>query len=157
MTERNKLRMEMRKEFKARAAKQAQRLLNAQLNLALGSNVLLRFDKGKNGKPLAPVVVDDEQEVIDFFDGKFKEGINEEGSYYLISTHKPSNAAIDSILDRAFGRPDKDEDDEGDDRSGLFGDDQLQVTVVRDKRKEDDGRTDQLPAGTGDQPVGNPG
>lgn len=90
------------KEFKQRAYRNAHRLFNSQFALAQGVNILFKVeydDKGnKKGKP---IIVDDEDEIKSYIDGEFE---NSKDKYYYMTTMIPDNKAIDSLLDRAFGK-----------------------------------------------------
>lgn len=88
-----KLRNAAHKLFKSKVARQAQRLYAAQMTLAEGSRVLVKQVSGGHR------LVSNHQEILNFLDGKPQDGV------YLLTTERPNNMAIDSLLDRAFGKP----------------------------------------------------
>lgn len=89
-------------------------LLNAQSFLAHGTLKVFRIDtktvgSGKNAKRIRekPVLVENDEEIIAALDYAFAEGDspNDDDTYYFISTKDPDNQAINSLLDRTFGKP----------------------------------------------------
>lgn len=103
--------------FRQRAMRLADILLDSQLSLARGINILFRIDKEKVGKgkearyiKKRPVEVTDIVEIRMFVDGLVDKGDMDDekdpsAAYYYISAVSPSNQAIDSILNRTFGSP----------------------------------------------------
>ena len=89
------------KSFRERVAKHADLLFDYQFTLARGCTVLYRVEKDKQGNDKSPVMVTDQSEVMDYLAGKLKDG-----KYRFITTEKPDNRAIDSLLDRTFGKAD---------------------------------------------------
>ncbi|MDQ0672949.1 hypothetical protein QFZ36_000510 [Pseudarthrobacter siccitolerans] len=85
--------------YRARVARNADRLFNSQLALAEGLQILFRVDKDSKGNDLPAVQVTDAAEIKAYIDGE-----TEGEEYYFISTKTPDNRAIDSMLDRAFGK-----------------------------------------------------
>ncbi len=101
-------REEALRQFKERVANSANRLFNAQHTLAVGSTILLRVDKDEKGKKLPAVQVTSEEEMKQFVDELGGEDGEMNGSsYYFLVAQKPDNMAINSLLDRTFGRPDQ--------------------------------------------------
>lgn len=89
---------------KLRISKAANALVNAQMHLALGATHLFvkKTTVNKDGKPRSSVkMVTDPEIIARYLDGEFE---NSEDEFYFISTEKPDNKAIDSMLDRAFGK-----------------------------------------------------
>jgi hypothetical protein len=103
MNEATKLRMEVKAAFQERVAKNADALFNAQFNLAKGEQYLMWKHKvGSGAKERTVVEVVDDLEII-------KSYINDEldvgdGEFYYISTKPANGMAIDSLLDRSFGK-----------------------------------------------------
>ncbi len=96
--------MKVKKEFEDRVARYAGRLFNAQVSMAMGAQSVFKRCKVKTKK--GPrwsrfEIVSDPEEVRQFLDGDFKEA---ESEYYMITMDKPDLHAIDSLLDRAFGK-----------------------------------------------------
>jgi len=90
-----------RENFERLVIEKTQDLILAQLNLGKGIQMLFRKDKveGDNGKDKYIVsLVTEEEEIKDYLLG---EG---EGDFYFITTEKPDLRAIDSLLDRVYGR-----------------------------------------------------
>lgn len=85
-----------------RVAQHVDRLFHAQMTLAEGVTYLYRIDQDSKGKNLPAVRVDDPGEIKAFIDGEV-----DGDSYYYITTDRPDNRAIDSLLDRAFGKADQ--------------------------------------------------
>ncbi len=97
-------RMKIKKEFDDRVAKHAQRLFDAQISLAIGNQYLYRRTKikTKKGWRWSPLeLVTDPEEIAKYIDGEFKKDDNK---YYQITVEKPDSHAIDSLLDRGFGK-----------------------------------------------------
>lgn len=93
------------KEIKLRIAQQAQRLVDAQLGVALGNSFLFCVSyegTGKDRKKVVEQVTD-----IETIRAYLNDELNQQGDeeYYYVTTEKPDSKAIDSLLDRAFGRP----------------------------------------------------
>jgi hypothetical protein len=91
--------------FKARVTKSADRLFNAQMNLAEGITMLFRIEKDEKGNNKKPEIVTDEETITRFIDecGGY-EGVMDGDTYYFLTTKVPDNRAIDSMLDRTFGK-----------------------------------------------------
>jgi hypothetical protein len=102
---------EVRRAVEKRILAHADRLANAQLKLALGNTFLFRIDTVIDGKgnkqKQRPVVVDNIEEIIDYLDWLDCDGepVNNDTTYYFITTKDSDGRAIDSLLDRTFGRP----------------------------------------------------
>lgn len=97
--------MHVKKAFEDRVAKNAHRLFNAQVTLALGTQYLFKRQKVKSGKrwrwtPFERVT--DPEEMLAFLDGDFSKDADK--VYYMITADKPDSKAIDSLLDRGFGK-----------------------------------------------------
>jgi hypothetical protein len=98
----NKVTEERRKTEEAlqmRIMKNVERLINAQLTVAEGCSFLYRIDKDEKGKSQPAVLVTDRHEIEQYLDGE-----TEGESYYYITTQKPESYAINSMLDRAYGK-----------------------------------------------------
>jgi hypothetical protein len=110
------LRQQALREYRKRVSKVTDRLLNKQLSLAEGIQMLFRIHTDKKGNRGKPELVDDEYEIQCYLNGDF-EGNDED--YYFITTAKPDNMAINSILDRTYGKPDQTNILKGDEDSPL--------------------------------------
>ena len=88
--------------IRKRVSKNLDTLLSAQLQLARGCSFLYKAVTKGTGKTSKKerVLVTDKNEISDYLDGKF-EGMQD---YYYVTTEKPDNKAIESLLDRALGK-----------------------------------------------------
>lgn len=91
--------LETERAYKKRAAGVADKLLNAQLALALGEINL--FVKTVRGNKTITTMVDDIETVKQYLSGELEDSDNE---YYYLATKNPDGKAIDSILDRTYGK-----------------------------------------------------
>lgn len=100
--------------FRKRVEKHADILFDAQMTLARGVSSLWKVPKEieikrnrqgeeyeveKRGKP---VMVTAQFEIAKYLEGDYKG--DSSADYYYITTDKPDNRAIDSMLDRTFGK-----------------------------------------------------
>lgn len=94
--------------FNQRVMAKADALFNAQLTLAVGSMKVFRIDEteGDNGKIKREHVhvtdADEIKRLLDEHDGA--SGVVD-GVYYYFTDISPDNKAIDSLLNRALGKP----------------------------------------------------
>lgn len=93
--------------FNQRVMANADALFNAQFSLAVGKASVFRVDevgKGKDKKRVHTLVTDADEikALLDEHDGGA--GVVD-GVFYYITTAQPDNKAIDSLLNRALGRP----------------------------------------------------
>lgn len=102
----NKLTKEIRdseKQYKRRVAGMADKLLNVQASQALGEKNLFvtrTTGSGKN-KRRETTMVEDVEVVKQYLNGDF-DGQSDE--YYFIATKSPDTKALDSMLDRTYGK-----------------------------------------------------
>lgn len=98
------------KHFNDRVAKSTDALFNAAKLLAMGTTYIYRLDEEERGGAKnkytikVPVLVTDPEEIataIDMLEGNG----NGDGEYYYATTKEPDIRAIDSLLNRAHGRP----------------------------------------------------
>lgn len=103
MNKATKEKKEAEKQFKDRVKKNVDRLFDSQMTLAQGCAFLFRISEVGEGKSKKRVTeqIDTPTEIQAYLDGDY-EG---DDDYYYISTEKPSNMAIDSLMNRAFGKP----------------------------------------------------
>lgn len=93
--------------FRERVGLHADKLFNAQANLATGEQYLYCVvtntdSKGKETKHTE--IVTDPETIARYLDDTLDQGDDE---YYYLSTKPANNMAIDSLLNRAFGTPNK--------------------------------------------------
>lgn len=94
--------------FNQRVLVQADALFNAQLTLAVGSVRVFRVDEeeGDNGKTKrVHTLVTDPSELKDVLDATNGSSGIVGDDYYLVTNVAPDNRAIDSMLNRALGKP----------------------------------------------------
>ena len=98
--------------------RRAERIVDSQTSLALGQQFLYKIEKvrkkgtkgGTTYERQKPELVTSQLEIEAYLDGLTKEGdINNENdpaaTYYYLTTKEPNNQAIDSMMNRAFGKP----------------------------------------------------
>jgi hypothetical protein len=92
---------EAEKQFIDRVVKSVDKLFNAQMSLAEGCSYLYRIEETGEGKNKVKkhVLVTSPEEIKAYLDGDV-----DESDYYYITTDAPDNKAIDSLMDRAFGK-----------------------------------------------------
>ena len=155
--------IQVREAFNQRVMLHADRLFNAQMNLAVGEQSLFvkvkeRDSKGKVIRVTHEVITDVEtiKQYLDYEEGlEGAESLNDENHYYYLSTKPADNKAIDSLLNRALGKaPDKLEI-----TGGFFSQSQLTIKVVgSDHDVIDIGEDGQLAGSdSGTDPVGETG
>lgn len=106
----NLVKEKVKQKLEQRVLGSMQSLLNAQFSLARGEQLLYRVPvikvetKGGGFKleKQKPELVTDQNEIERFLAGEYDN--NKDYSYYYITTKQPENKAIDSLLDRVFGR-----------------------------------------------------
>lgn len=104
-------------EFRNKVMKSADVLFNSQLHLATGQTYLYKIEKelqvgpkgGKKYVSSRPKVVTNTWEIESYLQGLIKEGDKDDendpnATYYFLTTKDPDNKAIDSMLDRTFGK-----------------------------------------------------
>lgn len=126
------LNAEAMRKYRDRVRKRLGRLLNAQFSLAEGLQYMIRVTK-IDGK-ISHERVTDPDEIVKALDGGVtkEEGSNVDGDFYYITTEKPDIKALDSMLDRTFGKPQQHVDV----TSGEEPISEIQVTYVRTKENE---------------------
>lgn len=130
LSQKTKTAMAVKKEINARIAANADKLLNAQLGLALGETFLFvkRPIEDKDGK-----VTRHETEVVEDLD-IIKEYVDDDGyslnnngdDYYFISRKGANNQAIESLLNRGFGKATEKVEIEG----GFFKANTLNINII---------------------------
>lgn len=101
-TQRALIAMEAKSRMLQRIHENADRLVNAQLQLALGSTYLFKRIRLVNGVWTRYQLVKELDEITAYMDGEFDK--DESVSYVMLTADKPDSKAIDSMLDRGFGR-----------------------------------------------------
>jgi hypothetical protein len=99
----NEQRQKAKKRFIERVNKMVDELFNAQATIATGTTYLFRVDKDDKGHDKPAVIETDPKMIKDYIDGK----LDDPDSYYYITTERPDNRALDSMLNRAFGKPEE--------------------------------------------------
>lgn len=93
--------------FKDRVAKNADRLLNAQMDLAVGEKYLMVVTTvGEGAKERRETTVVTDIELIkQYLDSDGDASFGEENEYYFMTTKPANNQALDSLLNRTYGKP----------------------------------------------------
>ncbi len=107
-------REEAMRQFRERVAKNTDKLFNAQLSLATGTQMLFVIHTDSKGNRRKPEMVTDQDTISRFLDenegvdGSMKMGNYAEGSkvddYFFLTTTPPNNQAIESLLNRTYGK-----------------------------------------------------
>lgn len=125
------------KSFNERVAKSTDALFNAAKTVAVGQMFVYRMDEeergaGKNKYTVkVPKLVTDPDELNEAIDKLYGNGESEE--YYFVTTKEPDIKAIDSLMNRAHGRPKESVEHSGEIK-GLVG---LITQLNNDDREED--------------------
>lgn len=143
--------MKVKEAVNQRIMNWADRLINAQMSLAVGEQVLMvrvkdRNSEGKVTRVYHEVVEDIEliKQYLDYSEGSpgAAESPHDEDHYYYLTTRPANNQALDSLLNRALGKaPDKLEVS-----GGFFDQNSLKIEVVNSKH-------DDLDIGTAAEPT----
>lgn len=96
--------------IRKRVMRSLPKIMDSQMNLARGCQYLFKLKKvfdEKKGIWYVPKfskaqIVKDKNEIADYISGEF-EG-REDCDYYFITSDKPDNKALDSLLDRTLGK-----------------------------------------------------
>lgn len=96
-------RQQVEQAVKQRIMHTAQRILDAQFSIALGQQFLFKITTYKNGTKSRPELVTDEKTISKFLNDELNN--NGDDEYHYITTKEPNNYAIDSMLNRALGKP----------------------------------------------------
>lgn len=90
--------------FRQRVLNSIEEIVNSQMNLAKGTQMLFRIDEIDDGKgkkiKQKPELVTNQEEIERYLAGD----LEDKDSYYFITTERPDNKAIDSLIDRVFGK-----------------------------------------------------
>jgi len=92
--------------FKQRIIDSIEEIVNSQMNLAKGCQMLFRIDKEKDSKgkeiKSKPMLVTSQDEIESYLAGEYDD---DQESYYFITTERPDIRALDSLTNRVFGKP----------------------------------------------------
>ena len=96
--------------IRQRVFKAIPNIITAQMNLARGCQYLFKlekiYDKKSNQwivpKGSQPKIVKDKDEIASYLAGDYND--KPEADYYFLTTEKPDNKALDSLLDRTLGK-----------------------------------------------------
>lgn len=98
-------------EWKDKVAQRSHSLLNVQTMLAVGTikvfKIVTTTDSKGHSTRSKPELVENDDEIIAALDYEYGDGEspNDEEDYYFVTTKDPENQAINSLLDRTFGKP----------------------------------------------------
>ncbi len=88
--------------YKERVSQNVNNLLNHQLSLARGLQFLYKIEINSKTKAKSrPILIEDQETLEAFLNGDLD---NEKDEYYYLTTKEPNNQAIDSMMDRTYGR-----------------------------------------------------
>lgn len=97
---------EVKKAFIERVNKNADKLFNAQFTVAVGTQMLFMIKTDSKGNKRKPEIVTDVETISRFLDEN--EGmsgtLDDDTEYYFMTTSRPDNAAIESLVNRSFGK-----------------------------------------------------
>lgn len=126
--------MEVKRKFVERVNKAADRLFNAQLDIALGEKFLMvRIPINDEKSKYKTEVVTDPEIIAEYLDDNGATLNNSGDDYYYMTTRPANNQAIQSMLDRAFGKAPEKIEIEG----SFFKANKLEINIVQ-KRNDDD-------------------
>lgn len=93
--------------LRQRIMRNVDRIYDSQLSIAQGQQFLYRINIAKNGTRSKAELVESEFIIRSYLDGELDNAKNAKGEteFYFITTKEPNNFAIDSMLNRAFGKP----------------------------------------------------
>lgn len=119
--------------FRQRVLDSIEGLVDSQMNLAKGCQYLFKIkkvyvekeDKFVVPKGAKPEIVKSSEEIAQYLAGDFDD--RDECDYYFMTTEKPDNRALDSLVDRVFGKAKQNISIEGN----------LTISGVLNKLKED--------------------
>jgi hypothetical protein len=105
------------KEFRMKVMRAADVLFTSQLHIARGQTYLYKIEKellvgpkgGKKYVKSKPILVESQSEIEQYLLGLVEEGDPDDendplATYYFLTAKDPDNKAIDSLLDRTFGK-----------------------------------------------------
>lgn len=102
-------RIKVEQDLKDKIVKCAEKILNAQLSIAVGTQYLFKITENKKGVKLKPQLVTDTREIEKYLDGEYGSGENinlkNKTEYFYLTTERPNQMAIANLWDRAFGKP----------------------------------------------------
>ncbi len=132
-TKRTRERAEAEEYFRKRVLDSIEGLVDSQMNLAKGCQYLFKLkkiylekeDKFVVPKGVKPEIVKDQTEIARYLAGDFDE--SDECDYYFMTTEKPDNRALDSLVDRVFGKA----------KQNIAIEGNLTISGVLNKLKED--------------------
>jgi hypothetical protein len=136
--------MEAKNHFINRVQKNVDTLFNAQLALAKGEQFLYRkvtTGEGKSRRTSVEMVQDTELIEEYLVDDGYSLNQESDEEYYYISTRPANNQAIDSLLNRAFGKAPEKIEIEG----GFFKADKMIIEVIDPKISADDDEEENKP------------
>lgn len=95
-------REQMLAEWRGRVQGLTTNLLNYQLTLARGQTFLYKIEiNPKTKQKSRPILIEDQETIEAFLNDELN---NEADEYYYLTAKEPNNQAIDSMLDRTYGR-----------------------------------------------------
>ena len=86
--------------YKDRVKDSIESLVNSQMNLAKGIQMLFKIHTNSKGERSKPELVTSQSEIEEYLAGDY----DDSEDYYFITTKAPDNKALDSLLDRTIGK-----------------------------------------------------
>jgi len=125
--------IEVKRKFIDRVNKKADKLFNAQLDIAIGEKYLMvRIPIDESKKKYKTEIVEDPEIIKEYIDDN-GQTLNSSGDdYYFMTTRPANNQAIESMLNRAFGKAPEKIEIEG----SFFKANKLEINIVQ---KRDNG------------------
>lgn len=101
--------MAVKEEYLSRVRNSADRLFNAQISLATGTQMLFVIKTDSKGRRRKPELVTDIDTISRFLDEN--EGasgtLDDDSEYYFMTTNAPDSRTISDMLDRSMGKPEQ--------------------------------------------------
>ena len=88
-------------ELRQRVMQSMGKLITSQMNLAIGVQMLFVIEKNKDGTRSKPKLITSQKTIEEYLAGELDDSDDE---YDFITTERADNRAIDSLLDRTFGK-----------------------------------------------------
>ncbi len=96
-------------EFRDRVIRSKDALMNSQMNLAQGVQMLYCITTNSKGIRSKPELITSQHTIEAYLAGELNDdqgnrGDEDDKEYYFITTERPDNRALDSLFDRSFGK-----------------------------------------------------
>jgi len=111
MNKKTKEQKVVEEEFRQRVLRSMDGLINSQMNLAQGCQFLfviktIKYKDKETGsyktERKKPEIVENPNTIASYLEGDLDD---DDSEYYFMTTQKPDNRSLDSLIDRVFGKP----------------------------------------------------